>query len=319
MRFRLVLVLLLSVGLLAVGAAPALALGTVDQKQLDVSNGAGYQNLQLIGQTFTAGITGVLDSAAVHPMSGWPIAGDALEIRAVSDGMPTTTVLASQTISSTVSGDWATTTFASPASVVAGTQYALLVSDPISSRMYFNIGPNHKDPYASGTAVCKGANSPWLQSDYDLGFITYVTPATPAYQPDGWIRRGTHPWVGNNIYNADGDQQTRTAKPLIGAQVLFRIAVQNDGNVPDRYTIQAIAAVAPGYRIRYFSGRKQITGVVTNGTFTTPIIAPGDRYVIKAYVRATADAGPSVSCLVTLTSVTDTSRVDGVGFVVRPN
>ena len=141
---------------------------------------------------------------------------------------------------------------------------------------------------------------------------------TVYYQPDGVIRRGSHAFVGNNIFNADGTGQTQTLTPVVGARVLFRIAVQNDGNAADRFTIHATGAVVSGYRIRYYWKSHEITSSVVAGTYTTRLLAPGHRFGIEAWVMVLTTPPASVSRLVTLTSVTDGSKVDAVKFIVDP-
>ena len=48
-------------------AQPAAALGTLDQSQADISGGVGLDGIRPLGQTFTAGLTGLLDTVALHP------------------------------------------------------------------------------------------------------------------------------------------------------------------------------------------------------------------------------------------------------------
>jgi len=311
MHKRLVLVSILSIGSLLAVATPAMAVGTIDQEQLNTYGESSASNMRFFGQTFTAGMTGVLDSVALYPSAGHPMSGDLLEIRTVSRTLPTKHVLASQTITSTVSGDWVTTTFAAPTSVVAGTRYAITVTPPTVTAVNLRCSGWGSNPYPGGTAVISRE-----KLKFDLAFITYVTPAN--YQPDGWISKGSQPYVGNDVYNTDGTGQARVATPQIGVLSLFRVAVQNDGNVPDRFTVQALGG-APYYSIRYYRHDREINDAVVNGTFATPVIAPGDVYVIRVRVKLTSFAGePRASRLVTLTSVNDPTKVDAVQFVVRP-
>jgi hypothetical protein len=98
---------------------------------------------------------------------------------------------------------------------------------------------------------------------------------------------------------------------------LFRISVQNDGNGPDSFRLQATGSAAPGYKVRYYWKSTEITSAIVAGTFATPTLKPGYRYVIEAWVKVTASAGPSVSRLVTITSVGDNTKVDAVKFQVN--
>jgi hypothetical protein len=317
MGARLVLVSVLVTGSLLGMATPAMAAGQVDQQQLDTSGGGVWAGVTSLAQTFTAGATGDLDSVALAPVDGFPITGYALEIRTVSDGAPTTTVVASQPISGDVVNGWVTTTFTSPASVVPGTKYAIVLTPPTLTQIHLLGSQWYTNPYHGGKAMSFG-NGVWgTFPPLDLAFITYVTgPRT--YAPDGLIAKGSRPYSGNDIYNNDGRHQTSVATAPVGGRTLFRIAIQNDGNLPDQFTVQATGPAAPGFRIRYYRQESiEITGRVVDGTFTTPMLLPGDRYVIYAWVKATA-SGPSTSRHLTITSVGNPEKVDAVKFIVRP-
>ena len=54
-----------------------------------------------------------------------------------------------------------------------------------------------------------------------------------AARPDGRIRRGTGPVVGNNIYNTTGAGQTRTGAAARGQAVTFYVTAQNDQPSPN--------------------------------------------------------------------------------------
>ncbi len=79
----------------------------------------------MIGQTFTAGPTGPLDTVRLTPAKS--LVGAPVTIRATSAGLPADPVLATSFITSASANDWVDVVFASPASVVAGTQYAIVV------------------------------------------------------------------------------------------------------------------------------------------------------------------------------------------------
>ena len=149
----------------------------LDQSQTAVAGrfalGTAFGVIRSAAQTFTAGISGDLTRVALWPRqdsSGWT-----LEIRTTSSGLPTTTVLASTTITSTTSFDWVTTTFSTPASVVSGTQYAIVVTPP--SVLFSDWGSSNTDVYAGGTvAGTLTTLTSWFTVAQDLGFKTYVTP-----------------------------------------------------------------------------------------------------------------------------------------------
>jgi hypothetical protein len=172
-----------------------------------------------------------------------------------------------------------------------------------------------------------GAGSSWV--DPSLTGSSIATDATgvpkiivkylATNRPDGLIRKGHQPFVGGNVYNSDGTNQTSVASAVVGSWTAFRIEMQNDGNGPDHYTVEASGSAAPGYKILYYRKSHDITNAVVAGTFTTPKIPRGHHYVIEAWVKVKSGAGPNVSRLVTITSVGDGSTVDAVMFRVNRN
>jgi len=160
--------------------------------------------------------------------------------------------------------------------------------------------------------------------------INSVTPAECA-QPDARIRRiGKHNMVGNDIYNSDGTNQTLT-DTLADRAVRFVITIQNDSDVASSFTIgssNGIFAVALP-PVNFYHGwhpAEDITAAVMAGTYTTPTIAPGGVYRIRAVVRPSPivfshlAAGPGVphySWLVTATTVGNPTKVDAVRFTVE--
>src|SRR3954453_303056 len=163
--------------LFAASAAPAALLfgvtatasaGTLDQQQTsfgEFTNG-GINSSQSLGQTFTAGITGNLDQADLM-LSNFASPPDpvTIEIRNTAGGLPGTSVLASSSIPSSAIPDdpnpaFVSATFGTPASVTAGTLYALVAwstNTTGSPGWYFQQGT---DPYPGGTGLNSQASPP---------------------------------------------------------------------------------------------------------------------------------------------------------------
>ena len=169
-------------------AQPAAALGTLDQSQTDLSGGVGSTTFDVprppMGQTFTAGLTGLLDTVSLYPqvaLDGWVI-----QIRSVRpSGRPSESVLASQTMVSSTPNTWVQIAFTAPAAVTAGTQYALVAVPPTSDGYAFSSDfDDGVDVYAGGTAVViKRDGVGWAKLNLDLAFETYVTVPTPTATP----------------------------------------------------------------------------------------------------------------------------------------
>lgn len=174
--------------LISLGASSAQAVGTLDQSVTGTSLGLLTVNsVQPVAQSFTAGLSGQLDRVTLSLMRNNTPNGSIVEIRTMSGSTPSTTVLASQslpdasvpTTMSQVSID-----FSAPATVVAGTQYAIVLRIPVlqaaSNSIRWAVEPGN--PLATGTNF---SAITWNElPGYDLRFATYVTvPSTPTPTP----------------------------------------------------------------------------------------------------------------------------------------
>lgn len=194
--------------MLALGAPTALAIGTLDQQnpgpqtgaQLFASDNNGNPARYEVAQTFTAGATGSLDTVKLNVWNATGAfqggTGDLIvRIEAVAalsnPRLPDDNqVLASQTIpNSDVSTDpnvLQTVTFDDPASVLSGTQYAIVLPTTLGN---FFAGPPPVGSYDewgttgsnyAGGAFCSGSGGWTCDSTTDAIFTTYVTPPPPA-------------------------------------------------------------------------------------------------------------------------------------------
>ncbi len=170
--------------LLAAAVAHAAPTGTLDQQQPDTSGGEvlfGGVGDTALAQTFTAGLSGVLDQVdlRLHAVGSGSLA--TVEIRAVdSSGAPGSDVLASTTVAPNFSGVWVEAAFSSPATVAAGTQYAIVVRS--AGLAAWRISALGGDPYPGGQPYSSADGVPWVATTgtYDQAFKTYVTPPPPA-------------------------------------------------------------------------------------------------------------------------------------------
>lgn len=151
-------------------------------------------------------------------------------------------------------------------------------------------------------------------------------------QPDGSIRRSGGPRAGDDIYNLDATGQTIDGGPRAyrpGSVRWFYVYFENDGMVPDSFTVmgchqdettlQGIEDDPPGYSVAFYrpSGAN-ITAVVEAGTFTTPVLDPGEHWAIRARVQIGPGAphGSEFYRLFTITSVDNGAKQDSVKFEV---
>jgi hypothetical protein len=185
----------------ACALAPGGALaGTLDQQQTS-SEGAGFQihSGQSVAQTFTAGLSGEIDQVDLDlEKSGAPTAPLTVEIRSVSGGVPDSTVLGTATVPASAvtlfPPAFVPVSFAVPAPVTAGTQYAIVAyaATAQSDRYEWSLGAT-PDPYPAGAAFFIASSPPtgtWTSGDpEDLTFKTYVAPVTTTPVPTPTGRR----------------------------------------------------------------------------------------------------------------------------------
>ncbi len=144
-----------------------------------------------------------------------------------------------------------------------------------------------------------------------------VPAACGGTQPDAQIRRGSRvTYVGDNIYFPAFQGVGNNG--VVGQKLVFFILIENDGEGADQFKVKRSGVFNNGFRVRYFdAANNDVTGQVNTGTFTTPTLASGADYVMRAAVRirpqATACSSP-VQRTMTITSVNDSSAKDAVRF-----
>lgn len=134
------------------------------------------------------------------------------------------------------------------------------------------------------------------------------------YRPDGRIRLGAGAFVGNNIYNTTGINQSRTGSAVRGATITFGISIQNDGTTADQFKVMATGSATSEFGVTCFRGATDVTTAVVAGTYQTASLAPGATFLItvKVKVKSTATVGSKVTRLVTLSSVAAATKQDAV-------
>jgi hypothetical protein len=143
-------------------------------------------------------------------------------------------------------------------------------------------------------------------------------PSLAALQPDGSIAHGNGAAVGSGTFNTTGAGQSRSAKVGSSATAPFAISIQNAGDAPDSFLVSSAAQAVSNYTVSYSLDGADITSQVVDGTFSTPILAPGESLVIDARVSVgNAGSGSKVKRVVTLTSQGDPTKQDAVSFLVR--
>jgi hypothetical protein len=196
MRTRTSLIAVVAGAASLIAAASASA-GTLDQQQT-VSNFSGLQvaNNNSKAQTFTAGLTGQLDQVDLALSGGMDATTPlTIEIRDGSATAPGDTILASASVPTSAvasSESWVSTSFTSPASVTAGTQYSIVVLNGGASSAAGWFWYSGKTPDGSSVSAYEGGTlysspdgppgmGPWFAGNplADFEFKTYVAPPPP--------------------------------------------------------------------------------------------------------------------------------------------
>jgi VCBS repeat-containing protein len=251
-----------------VAPAAARATGTLDQQQTDGSGGyltisAAYPDPgdppSSVAQTFTAGLSGALDQVDLLLYRFEATAPLTVEIRDASGGGPGGTVLASASMpaSSVPYGveDWVPISFGVPATVQAGSQYAIVAYTTDTHGYFWDVAPG--DAYAGGggcTSYDTLPPSSWGCGPGDITFKTYVTTsnAAPVAEGDSYTTRedsaltAPAPGVLGNDTDPDGDALSASliTGPAHGALALnadgsFTYTPAGDYYGPDAFTYRA--------------------------------------------------------------------------------
>jgi VCBS repeat-containing protein len=228
------------VGVMVVlGALPAAAQGApvLDQSQEDITFGfiVGDQDPTddvprfTIAQTFTAGLSGPLGKVELYlnriNLVEVPELPITVEIRTVSGLDPSDTVLATATIPSSAIPiaqlpAWVPATFSTPATVFAGTQYAIVAYTDSAYSWHASSGAG--DAYTGGSRRIRDTDFPEWRSGcglctIDMAFRTFVDVSSPPVaNPDAYSVVGggtlTVPAPGVLGNDTDVDSASLTAQ-----------------------------------------------------------------------------------------------------------
>ena len=188
------------------------------------------------GQTFRAGITGNLTKISVGlGLNSGTTGTVTVEIRNLNGANPGTTVLATATLGPVTNVGTAalyTTTFATPAAVVSGTSYSVVLRGNTGSVFSVRGSTAGGSTLANGqffTTTTSGAT--WTGVAADMYFTTFVTPP-PAYAASGNLVSGVkdaNPAAGSV---AIWTTLSWTATVPANTSLSFQVAASNNINGP---------------------------------------------------------------------------------------
>jgi hypothetical protein len=198
-----------------VAPAAALASGGVDQQQTQIGTAFGQigtwdgdgHSPTWQAQTFVAGLSGAMDEVDLPlRVVGNPVVPLTVQIQTTSGGQPTGTSIGSASVAQSsvmactclmsdfTNFRWDSITLTSPATLTAGTQYAIVLSAPGAAGTIFGIGDQGgsptrdvyewagvgADPYAAGTHWSQVFS--WFDNGTDSAFETFVAPYAATVQ-----------------------------------------------------------------------------------------------------------------------------------------
>jgi hypothetical protein len=136
-------------------------------------------------------------------------------------------------------------------------------------------------------------------------------------QPDAQIKTSSTSFVGNNVFNTTGTNQTRSLTRNQGATATFTIRVANDGFATDSFTLQGTGSQS-GFTATYMRGTTNITAQVVAGTYTISNLARGSSVdiTLSVLVGNSVPNGTARSWIVTATSTGSGSAKDAVKATV---
>ncbi len=145
--------------------------------------------------------------------------------------------------------------------------------------------------------------------------LTRSAGASTAYRPDENIKLlNQTTWHGDNIYNTTGFHQISSLTVERGTTNDFDVRIENDGTALDSIGLSGCGDI-PGFSVHYAtSAGRDITAEVTAGTFVFSEVAAGGSKTVTVAVSVlpVAKVNTTLTCLVTATSQSDTSRQDAV-------
>jgi len=117
-----------------------------------------------------------------------------------------------------------------------------------------------------------------------------LTIAASDQQPDAWISTArASGYVGNNIYNGTGAQQSQTLQARRTQTRTFYVRVYNDGNATNTVAIKGSSAQA-GSAVRYFDGATDATRAMRSTAGWKVRLAPGRYRLVTVQVRILSGA-----------------------------
>jgi len=237
---------------------------------------------QWIGQTFRAGASGNLTKVTLDLglATGGTSGTITIEIRNISGTVPGSTVLATTTVGPITNVGTAANylaTFASPALVVSGTSYSIVLKANTGSTAFAVRGNNSS--LANGQwFLTTNSGGSWSANTQDIYFATYVTPT--ALQPSGNLVSSTKDSGAVTGTTTTWTTLSWTATTPVNTTVKFQAAASNNAAGPFNFVgpdgTAATFFTTTGASLSQFNGKRYLqykAFLSTTDTSVTPTLS----------------------------------------------
>jgi hypothetical protein len=172
----------------------------------------------------------------------------------------------------------------------------------------------------SGDAVVTTGTSPtWETSEFSAPHSVISTVFT-TYQIDNMIAtlESGADYIGENVFNTDGTNQTRTGSIETGGSKAFYIKIKNSGTIPDVVIVTGTASSGV-WDVTYYdakTGGNNITSSILGSGWSTGVLASTASKEIRAVIENSGTTTSTFTALITSESILDNSKKDAVKAVI---
>jgi hypothetical protein len=236
---------------------------------------------QWVGQTFRAGATGNLTKVTLDLglATGGTSGTITLEVRNISGTQPGATILATTTVGPITNVGTAANyqaTFATPAAVVSGTSYSIVLKANTGSTA-FGIRGNSSSLANGQWFLTTNSGGAWTANTQDLFFATYVTPTT--LQTSGNFTSSTKDSGAVTGSSATWTTLSWTATTPANTTLRFQAAASNSASGPFTFVgpdgTAATFFTTSGASLSQFNGKRYLqykAFLSTTDTSVTPTL-----------------------------------------------
>jgi hypothetical protein len=143
-----------------------------------------------------------------------------------------------------------------------------------------------------------------------------ITTVFKEYQPDSLIAtlESGSDYVGENVFNLDGTDQTRARTIANGTSVTYYIKIENDANTTDEVVVKGRGS-SGDWGLAYYdakTGGNDITSSITGEGWVTGVMTSGASKEVRMVVANSGSANSTLEALVTSESKTQAAMKDAV-------